>query len=602
MEMLKEFPAVSKEVDALRGFQVEHTLVEDASQLRDNIVPFMVRDVISIDTETTGLDPHRDRVRLVQVAAENLPVLVVDLFKAGSGSVDLLADLLSAGAVKVFQNARFDLGFLRSLGIEVSGQLFDTMLASQLLDAGLGEHRHSLGELARFFLDIDVPKELQRSRWDGDLSRAQVEYAARDALITLMLRKAMIPGLKREGLVEAAKLEFDCLRAVTDMEYFGVPFDSEGWRAREIHVRAEMDEARRELVSLLGKPGGGNQTCLFGDPCDGINPDSAQQVLLAMQARGIGLEGTSRADLLPFSGAHPEVEALLRYRHVAKVHQAFGMSFLDHVHPVTGRLHPRYRQIGASTGRFSCSNPNLQQIPRDPSFRDCFVVSDEQRLVIADYSQVELRVVAEVARDATMIGAFRRGWDLHRLTAALVAGKEPDAVSGEERQAAKAVNFGLVFAMGAKRLAAYSTQTFGVPMSMETAALFRERFFRNYRGVARWQDRLQTEAPIEVRTLSGRLRRWKVPPRLTEACNTIVQGTAADILKKALILLRDELEGTGARIIGCVHDEILVETPAECADEVAEFTGRIMEKAGRTWLEQVSVPASVAVGRSWAEK
>lgn len=586
----------------LDGPEVSYKLVEDASLLRENIVPFMASAVISIDTETTGLDPRRDRVRLVQIAAGDLPVLVVDLFKAGAEALEPLGELLAGGAVKVFQNAKFDLGFLRSAGLVVKGQLFDTMLASQLLDAGLEEHRHSLGELARFFLKIDLPKELQRSRWDGLLSRAQVEYAARDAWITLMLRKAMIPLLKREGLVEVAKLEFDCLRAVADMEYFGVPLDSVAWRERETHVRAEMEEARGELVALLGRPGGGNQTCLFGEPCDGINPDSAQQVLEAMKARGIPLEGTARADLLPLKGDYPEVAALLRYRHAAKAHQAFGLSFLEHVHPVTGRLHPRYRQIGASTGRFSCSNPNLQQIPRDPSFRGCFRVSGDRRLIIADYSQVELRVVAEVARDATMIGAFRRGWDLHRLTAALVAGKEPDSVMESERQAAKAVNFGLVFAMGAKRLAAYSTQTFGVPMALETAELFRERFFRNYRGVARWQERIHAESPLEVRTLCGRLRRWKTSPRLTEACNTVVQGTAADILKKALTLLRDELEGTGARIIGCVHDEILVETPAACAAEVAEMTGRTMEKAGRAWLEQVPVPASVVVGRSWAEK
>lgn len=590
------------EVDVLRGLQVTYDLVEDTSLLQEKIVPFMDSDVISIDTETTGLDPHRDRVRLVQVAAGELPVLVVDLFKVGPGALVILGDLLSRRAVKVFQNARFDLGFLRSEGIEVTGQLFDTMLASQLLDAGLGRHRHSLGELARFFLDVDVPKELQRSRWDGALTRAQVEYAARDARITLMLRKAMIPGLKRDGLVEAAKLEFDCLRAVTDMEYFGVPLDSEAWRSRETHVRAGMEEARRELVGLLGRPGGVGQACLFGEPCDGVNPDSPQQVLEALKALGIPLEGTSRADLLPLREAHPEVAALLRYRHSAKAHQAFGLPFLDHIHPITGRLHPRYRQIGASTGRFSCSGPNLQQIPRDPSFRGCFRVPEDHRLIIADYSQVELRVVAEVARDATMIGAFRRGWDLHLLTAALVAGKEPDAVSDSERQAAKAVNFGLVFAMGAKRLAAYSTQTFGVPMDLATAALFRERFFRNYRGVARWQDQIQSEASLEVRTLCGRVRRWNASPRLTEACNTIVQGTAADILKKALVLLRDELEGTGARIVCCVHDEILVETPADRAAEIALLTGRLMEKAGRAWLEQVPVPASVVVGRSWAEK
>ncbi len=577
-------------------------LAEDVKLLQDNIVPFMTADVIGVDTETTGLDPHRDSIRLVQVAAEGVPVLVVDLFRIGEAALPFLRELFSTRAIKVFQNGRFDLAFLRGHGIEVAGQIFDTMLASQLLDAGLGEHRHSLGELAAYFLNIDLSKELQRSRWDGALSEEQIRYAARDAGLLLDLRKRMILGLRSEGLVEVAKLEFDCLRAVTDMEYFGVPLNVEAWEARGARVQDEMEGARRDLVELLGRRGGGSQSCLFDEPCDGVNPDSAQQVLEVLKARGIPLEGTSKSDLLPFREVHPEVAALLRYRHAAKAHQAFGRSFLDHVHPVTGRLHPRYRQIGASTGRFSCSGPNLQQIPRDDAFRSCFRPDEGRRFIVADYSQVELRVVAEVARDATMIGAFRRGWDLHRLTAALIAGKEPDDVTPSERQSAKAVNFGLVFAMGARGLAAYSTQTFGVPMSEETAAIFRERFFRNYRGVARWLDRLRSEEPLEVRTLSGRLRRWRHSPRLSEACNTIVQGTAADILKKALTLLREELKGTGASIISCVHDEILVEAPAEIAPDVAVLTGQIMEKAGRSWLKQVPVPASVVVGSSWAEK
>lgn len=577
-------------------------LVEDSSLLQDKIVPFMDADVIGIDTETTGLDPLRDGTRLIQIAAEGLPVLVIDMFRVGEGGIPCLRNLFARNSVKVFQNARFDLAFLRALGLEVKGQFFDTMLASQLLDAGLGEHRHSLGELARVYLGEHLPKELQRSRWDGALSSSQIEYAARDASVLLSLRKAMIPMLRQGKLVEVAKLEFDCLRPVLDMEFYGVPFDAEAWRRLEAEIGDEMRQARRELVTLLTRAGEGAQACLFGDPCDGVNPDSPQQILEALARAGVPVAGTSRAELLPYRDSYPEVEALLRYRHAAKAHQSFGGTFLEQIHPVTGRLHPRYRQIGAATGRFSCSGPNLQQIPRENAFRSCFRVQPGWKLIIADYSQIELRVIAEVARDATMIGAFRRGWDLHRLTAALVAGKEPAAVKASERQAAKAVNFGLVFAMGARGLAHYSNQTFGVPMSLETAALFRDRFFRNYRGVARWLEQLQSEEPVEVRTLSGRLRRWRQPPRLSEACNTIVQGTAADILKRALVLLREDLEGTDARIVGCVHDEILVETPAEIADRVSQVTGESMEQAGRAWLEQVPVPACVVTGQSWAEK
>ena len=174
-------------------------------------------------------------------------------------------------------------------------------------------------------------------------------------------------------------------------------------------------------------------------------------------------------------------------------------------------------------------------------------------------------------------------------------------MTSQERQAAKAVNFGLVFAMGAPRLAEYASQTFGVDLTEEEARRFRERFFRHYGAVARWHESFRFDDSLEARTLSGRLRRFRDRPRLTERCNAIVQGTAADILKKALSLLPSALEGTGALLVGTVHDEIIVEGPEARSEEVSARIGQVMREAGKTWLRQVPTPISISIGRSWGK-
>lgn len=568
--------------------------VETLSQVLDGL---RLSPVLALDLETTGLDPHLHRPRLLQIADGRGPVAVCDLQVLGAGGRRSLNELLTGTAVKVFHNGKFDLKFLLSLGLKPRGPLFDTMLASQLLDGGLGERRHSLEALARDHLGLELDKELQLSDWSGPLSWRQLEYAARDADVTFRLRRALIPLLIREGLVEAAKVEFDCLPAVAEMEYVGMGLDRTAWAELEASARKAMEVEERRLLSLLGD---GAQLCLFDGVCDRTNLDSQKQVLEALRRRGLPLSGTSRRDLLPLA-ADPAVAALLDYRRQAKLVQAFGSSLLRYLHPRTERVHPDYRQIGAATGRFACRNPNLQQIPRDERFRRCFTAPPGRLLFSADYSQIELRVVAQVTRDATMTGAFRRGWDLHRLTASLMTGRDLSEVSPQDRQAAKAVNFGLVFAMGAARLAEYAGQTFGVALSDEEARLFRERFFRHYGAVARWHESFRFDDSLETRTLCGRLRRFRERPRLTERCNAIVQGTAADILKKALAELPPALEGTGAVIVGSVHDEILVEGALSRAEEIVAKIGAVMEKAGTGWMKEVPTPVSISLGRSWGK-
>lgn len=571
--------------------------IVDLSSLEEALTPFRFEPVVALDLETTGLDPHRDEARLLQIAAESEEVLVCDLSRLGPAGCRRIGEFLDSSAVKVFHNGKFDLKFLRALGLFPKGPYFDTFLASQLIDGGADGRRHSLEALADDFLKVRLAKALQRSDWGRDLSTSQLAYAARDGEVTFLLRKALIPHLVKLGLVATAKLEFDCLPAVVEMEYAGIGLDRIAWSGLERQARGAMEEEGRKVKTLLE---GDGQGCLFDEGCSDLNLDSQKQVLEALRRRGLSLAGTARGDLLPFA-SDPVVAALLDYRRQAKRVQAFGNTLLRYLHPVTGRVHPEYRQIGASTGRFACRNPNLQQIPREGSFRSCFTAPPGRLLFSADYSQIELRVVAQISRDATMTGAFRRGWDLHRLTASLMTGRDLSGVSDGERQAAKAVNFGLIYAMGPDRLAQYATQTFGVPLSVEEARHFRERFFRHYQAVGRWHESFRFDESLEARTLGGRLRRFRERPRLTERCNAIVQGTAADILKKALTLLPKALTGTGALVVGSVHDEILLEGPEARREEILHRLKETMEEAGRTWLPDVPTPVCATARKSWGK-
>jgi DNA polymerase I len=250
----------------------------------------------------------------------------------------------------------------------------------------------------------------------------------------------------------------------------------------------------------------------------------------------------------------------------------------------------------------NCGGPNIQQIPRDRHFRACFSAPEGNKLVIADYSQIELRVVAELSKDERMINAYRNGEDLHRLTASLISGKPIEEVTKEERQSAKAMNFGLVFAMGAKGLQIYAKETYDVDMTLEEAEQFRNRFFKAYQGVAAWHKRLKNNPPRQSRTVAGRKHVYRENAALAELCNTPVQGSAADIIKNALGRLVDRLSNTNTKIVALVHDEIVLEAESEKADEVARILKETMESAGGEYLRLVPLLAEVQIADSWAEK
>ena len=574
--------------------------IDDADQAKDAIAELREAEVLGLDTETTGFDPHTEQLRLLQIAAHGHNTLVLDLYHVLPECADAINALLNGKTVKVFQNAKFDLQFLKANGIEVSGPLFDTMLAAQVLRTSGGPKRAGLDALAEHYLGVNLPKDEQKSDFSDGLTQSQKQYAAGDAAVLLPLREKMIAHIRENDLVETARLEFSCAYAVADMEYNGIYLDTEKWEKLTAKVEKEQKEALDELYPYTGYPT--VQMGFFGEEVrQELNLDSNKQVLELLHRNNIKVENTSKHELMQHSD-EPIIQSIFKYRHASKGLSSFLYSLPKQINEKTGRLHPHYMQNGAWSGRMSCSEPNIQQIPREKEFRSCFVAPKGRSMIIADYSQIELRVIAQISKDERMIEAYRAGEDLHRLTAALISGKNMDDVTKDERQAAKAVNFGLVFGMGGAGLQAYAADVYGVSMTLDEANLFRMRFFRGYKGVEAWHKYIKNTLPSFSRTLAGRKHTYNESSGMSGRFNTPVQGSAADILKNALGLLHTRILGTDAWITAAVHDEIVLECDSGKCDKMAQLLKETMEEAGAKYVKDIPIVAEACVAESWAEK
>ncbi len=577
-----------------------YQVIHSAAEMQEWAAGLSAAKVMAVDIETTGLDPHSHRARLIQLVVPGMPVLVIDCFSFLPQGLELLRAALTGDGVKVFHNAKFDLQFLLALGIRVT-HVFDTMLAAQILRSSGGPERANLAAVCKHYLNETVDKNEQKSDWSAALTAAQLAYAAKDALILLRLREAMIPIIYQNGLDTIAKTEFSCVLAIAQMEFNGVYLDGPRWQALTHDTEIQRDQALERLYVYSGHPS--HQLTLWGEEIslDDGNFESNAYVLKLLKSNGIDVSSTSKQHLAPYS-SHPLIRALSDYRKHQKALSMFLYSMPEMVHPITHRLHPRYGQIGAWSGRMSCGGPNIQQIPRSAAFRQCFRAEEGNALVIADYSQIELRVAAQIAGDQRMAKAYRAGEDIHRLTASLVSDVPMDAVTKAQRQAAKAVNFGLIYGMGAAGLQQYAQLSYGVDMTLPQAEQFRSRFFGAYTGIAAWHKRLRDAPPTEERSLMGRRFTFGGNPGLSGLANTPVQGTAADIAKAALGELAQQLNGAKTRIIATVHDEILLEAPADQAPTMAAVLKETMERAGNAVLGNIPCVADAVIAAAWDGK
>jgi len=589
----------------------QYQLVTTPDELRRAIDDLSNRNTIGLDTETTDLDPYLARLRLIQLASPD-GVYIIDLnhfadadMKRGEALAPLRRLFSAPRPIKIAHNAKFDAKFIKhNLGVDIVG-LFDTLLASQLVSAGDIEERHGLNAIAGRYLNEAVDKSERLSNWEFELSEAQLEYAARDAAVLIPLREKLIDRIKSLGLIRCAQLEFECVMPVVDLELAGFFMDKQRWLEQLAIVEEKRGEVANELQEMLGE--GVAQASLFGPPRANINLDSQQQVTETLTRLGIPLPDSTRNwKLQPLAAQYPVVAKLLEYRTMQKALTSYGQNMIEFINPKTGRLHADFRQIGAPTGRFACTNPNIQQVPHAAEYRRCFMGHPEnRRLVIADYSQIELRILAEFSGDEAFINAFKSGADLHKVTAAQVFGVSADQVTKEQRDFAKRLNFGVVYGIGAQR---FSIMT-GLGVSDAEDVL--RRYFATYKRLDAYLRESANRAVDEkqARTGSGRLVKFNYDPSDRQQVsmtqrngkNAPIQGTSADILKRALRLLNDELRDTSAQIVNIIHDEIVVEVDEGESQEIAVKVERAMCAAGEEYLETVPVKVESQVASEWAK-
>src|SRR6266850_2049423 len=588
-----------------------YQLIRTEAELRQAVESLSAYQAIGLDTETTELDPYLGRLRLVQLAsADNVYIVDLNAFHdddfSKSEALEPLRQLLAAPRpIKIAHNAKFDAKFIKhNFGVDLGG-LFDTLLASQIVSAGDIEERHGLNAIAARYLNEEVDKTERLSNWEFELSEAQLQYAARDAAVLLPLRDRLIEKIRSLDLIRCAQLEFECVMPVVDLELTGFYMDKRRWLEQLTIVEKTRAELANELQEMLGE--GVAQASLFGPSRANINLDSQMQVTDALTRLGIPLPDSTRNwKLQPLAAQYPVVAKLLEYRTMQKALTSYGQNMIEYINPKTGRLHADFRQIGAPTGRFACTNPNIQQVPHAPEYRRCFTGNPAGRkLVIADYSQIELRILAEFSNDHGFIEAFNSGADLHRVTAAQVFSVSLDQVTKDQRDFAKRLNFGVVYGIGAQR---FSMMT---GLSVTEAEDVLRRYFSTYRKLDAYLRESASRAVSEkqARTASGRLvkfnfdaaDRQQVSMTQRNGKNAPIQGTSADILKRALRLLNDELRNTSADIVNIIHDEIVVEVDEGESKDVALKVERAMCAAGEEYLTTVPVKVEWQIASEWAK-
>ncbi len=537
---------------------------------------------VGLDLETTGLSPQKDQVRLLQLATDR-GTFVIDLFSLPDLST--LWEPLAETRL-VVHNAAFDLAFLWQLGFR-PGKVTDLMILSRLLTAGTRE-KNTLADLAERELGKSLDKKYQSADWSGVLSPEMLDYAAHDAETTRDLYAPLAAKIKTAKLERIAIIESRAVPAFIWLITSGTPFDADAWSS----LATESEEHERSLIERLDEISPSRDGCLSG--AGAWNWRSPDEVAAAFAVLGFHLDSTDDAALAGVD--HPLAALLREYRSTSQLVKTFGRSYLEFADG--GRIYPRWVQLGTDAGRSSCKEPNLQQVPKDIRFRRCFRAPPGRVLIKCDYSQLQLRLAAKIAGDEKMMDAFRSGADLHTLTAQAITGKAE--VTKAERQTAKAVNFGLLFGMGAKRLMETAAADYGVHLNHEEASAYRNAFFGTYTGLRRWHRQAGGSSAKESRTILGRRRLFSDKTPFTFRLNSPVQGSEADGAKLAMALLwerRDQC--TGAFPVLFVHDEIVIEADADKAESAAEWLKTAMLDGMKNVLDPVPCEVEAKTCQTW---
>ena len=591
----------------------EYTLVESAAQLREVVAEVGRYEEFCFDTETTGFDIFNDRIVGLSLAVEPFKAWYVPFKEENTPEyAEIVRPLFEDERIaKIGQNIKFDLMVLRRLGIEIWGRKYDTMILHYLLDP---ESRHNMNALSERYLNYK-PIEIETLIGKGskqltmDLVNVErvKEYAAEDADVTLRLKQVLYPQVEEIGLQHLYfEVEEPMIAVLADIEMAGVRIDTGALAVYAVELNRKLGELEAAIRTEAGEPN--------------LNINSARQLGEVLFAKMRIAEKpkmtrtkqfcTDEDYLQSFARKHRIVDLILEYRGVKKLLSTYVEALPQLVNRTTGRIHTSFNQAVTATGRLSSTNPNLQNIPvRDDMgrrIRKAFIPSDDDHLLLsADYSQVELRLMAHLSGDESLISAFEHGEDIHTATAAKLFNKPLGEVTPEERRRAKTANFGIIYGISAFGL----SQRLEIPRKEAKEII--DGYFASYPKVKEYMDNVVAKAKEEgfVSTIFGRRRYLNdisshnaVARGLAErnAVNAPIQGSAADIMKIAMIDVhrRFAAEGIRSRVILQVHDELVVDMLRSEQERVTKIVTECMESAAQL---KVRLIADAGIGGNWLE-
>jgi DNA polymerase-1 len=596
-----------------------YDLVRTEAAFEDWLQRLASAELFAVDTETTDLDYMRAELVGVSFAVEPGEAAYVPLAHAYPGAPEQLPREWVLGRLrplledpqrpKVGQNLKYDMSVLARHGVDLRGIAHDTMLESYVLDSTAS--RHDMDSLAKKYLDYDTVhfedvagKGAKQLRFDQIPVEPAGHYAAEDADVTLRLHRTLWPRLEKTGTLARlyTEIEVPLVPVLSRMERTGVRIDPHLLEeqshelARRIHALEEQAYATAGHRFNLGSP----------KQIGAIFFEELKLPVVARTPTGAPSTAESVLEQLAEEG-HALPRLILEHRGLAKLRSTYTEKLRQMINPDTGRVHTSYHQAVAATGRLSSSDPNLQNIPvrteEGRRIRRAFVAESGHRILAADYSQIELRIMAHLSGDERLLAAFASGQDIHRATAAEVLGIPPEAVTGEQRRSAKAINFGLIYGMSAFGLA----RQLGIDRS--AAQEYVDLYFSRYPGVRAFMDRIRAEARANryVETLLGRRlyltdidhsNQGRRAAAERTAINAPMQGSAADIIKRAMIAVDRwiQTDRPPVRMIMQVHDELVFEV-SEHAREMA--TGRIRAEMESAADLAVPLVVDVGIGDNW---
>jgi DNA polymerase-1 len=617
----------------------------ELATLQDVVDYFQDKKYIAVDTETNGVDWNSKKIIMLQLGDGDTQFVVDTRDMDISVLYPLFRDETKT---KILHNAKFDYKFiLATFGVRLRG-IYDTMLAEVVLNCGKRKYGYGLDKVSKRYLNIEMAKDVRgefSKIADGDpYTCMQIEYGAKDVEHLVDIMNIQMINIKKYGLEEVLKLENNALRAFSEIEYYGLKFDKESWLKLAVEAESISSTKERELDEmLLTDPKLASfklnavQLDMFGaEPKEtSVMWSSPSQVARVLQALDPSIEDTSMREMYKRQNQYPLIKTLIDFRKQAKLKTTYGRQFINHLNKYSGRVHTTFWQI-LNTGRVSSgmkgkrayqNYPNMQNIPADNRYRNCFGAEDGWKLVTMDYSGQELRLIAEGSKDPVWLQAFANGEDVHGKVAALVfdidiseARDKPEFLRGKSyRDVAKTINFGLAYGMSHFKLA----DTLSIPEAQ--AKDFINKYFEALPNIEKFLNLLgmygknngfiRTFRPFrrirwfedwsDLSSMDNAHRFQRLGEIERASKNTPIQGSGADMIKLALSMIIDHIDDCNlhdkVRIVSQVHDEITCEVRDDYVDEWCEVQETIMKLAGKRICKNVDMVVDGTVTQQWCK-